>query len=185
MNLETSVQLCKNQTKFHMATSKVLSIALFVLLGLSMCSATRKLYDNRDSEDFGRFDGFQPQGYHLPVPQTTGSGGLLGGLPGVPGEEGLGDGGLPGGIGSGALPGGLRGVPDEGDLGDEKVLGGLPGEYPGGVNSGGDGYQPVGAEVPGEGGDGGLPGTGPVEGGLEDGVLPDERGVLPDEKGYV
>ncbi|AET03278.1 hypothetical protein MtrunA17_Chr8g0366631 [Medicago truncatula] len=168
-----------------MATSKVLSISLFVLLGLSMCSATRKLY--------GDENGFQPQGDHLPVPQITGSGGL----PGVTGEGGLGDGrlpgeyikpdgdgfypegdslpspneegsgGLPGGIGSGALPGGLRGVPGEGDLGDEKVLGGLPG----GVNSGGDGYQPGGAEVPGGGGDGGLSGT-------EDGVLPDERGYV-------
>jgi len=121
----------------------------------------------------------------------------------VPGEGGLGDGGLPGheyikpdGVGfipTGAhlpLPneersGGLPSVPGEGDLDDEKVHGGLPGEYPGGVNSGGDGYQPGGAEVPGGGGDGGLPSTGPVEEGLEDGVLPDERGVLPDEKGYV
>ena len=138
-----------------------------MLLGLSMCSATRKLYDNRDSGPdqypySGDESGYQPQGDHLPVPQTTGSGGLLGGLPGR-----------------------LRGVPDEGNLGDEKVLGELPGEYPGGVNSGGDGYQPVSAEVPGGGGDGGLPSTGPVEEGLEDGVLPDERGVLPDEKGYV
>jgi len=65
-----------------MATAKVLSIALFVLLGLSMCSATIKLFDNRDSGDFGGLDGFQPQGYHLPGPQTTGSEGLPGGLPG-------------------------------------------------------------------------------------------------------
>jgi len=61
-----------------MATSKVLSIAFFVLLGLSMCSATRKLYDNRDSDPdqypySGDENGYQPQGYHLPVPQTTGS----------------------------------------------------------------------------------------------------------------
>jgi len=75
MNLKTSVQLCKNiQTKFDMATSKVLSIALFVLLGLSMCSATRKLYQE-------------------------GSGGLPAGLPGVPSEEGLADvGGIVGGL---------------------------------------------------------------------------------------
>jgi len=108
-----------------MATSKVLSIALFVLLGLSMCSATRKLFDNRDSGDRDE--------------------------DGIYGGRGFGD------------------------------FGGLPGEYPGGVNSGRDGYQPGGAEIPG----GGLPGTGPVEEGLEDGVLPDERGVYPDEKGYV
>ena len=74
MNLETTTQLCKIQTKFHMATSKVLSIALFVLLGLSMCSATRKL----SQEGSGGLLG----GDGLPV---VGSGG---GLPGGGGGQG-------------------------------------------------------------------------------------------------
>jgi len=101
MNLETTTQLCKIQTKFHMATSKVLSIALFVLLGLSMCSATRKL-------------------------SQEGSGGLLGGdgLP-VVGSGG----GLPGGGGGqGGLVGDLPIVGPI--LGGGGGQGGLVGELP-------------------------------------------------------
>ncbi|KEH20077.1 hypothetical protein MTR_8g067020 [Medicago truncatula] len=102
MNIETTSQLCKIQTKFHMATSKVLSIALFVLLGLSMCSATRKL-------------------------SQEGSGGLPGGggLPGVGSGGGLpGGGGLPVvGSGRGLLGGLVGGLP---------VVGGLLGPILGG-----------------------------------------------------
>ncbi|AET03284.1 hypothetical protein MTR_8g471040 [Medicago truncatula] len=84
-----------------MATSKVLSIALFVLLGLSMCSATRKL-------------------------SQEGSGGLPGGggLPGVGSGEG---GGLPGVGSGGGLPGG-GGLPVVGS--GRGLLGGLVGGLP-------------------------------------------------------
>jgi len=171
-NLETTTQLCKNQTKFHMATSKVLSIALFVLLGLSMCSATRKPYDNRDS-DLDQ-DGYKPEGENLPVPNEKGFGGFIGvgfgGFPrlpggfsgvgsrgqtgGFPGFPDVGYGGFPGvGVGSRGQPGGFPGVASGGQTG------GFPG-FPRGFPGVGSRGQPGGFPgFPGVG-YGGFPGVG-------------------------